>query len=396
MRSAIGQWLELRLDRPVSAPYLDLTMAATTARVSQVRITTNGGSQVQDVAPGQAVRVPLSGADTSFIRVTVVAASDFFGRQVGITSLRIPGVTVARTIRVADDLPATRPVDVLSFSVPNDRRDGCVAVPHGWDCAPYLVRPGEDDAGIDRTFVLGVGAAYQWHLTARPQPGTSLDALIAAAAHPTLAVSASSSAVADPVASAQAAADGDPATTWIASTQESTPTLRLRWSGLRRVGSLRLIDTAGVAATVPNEVTVIVGPRRLLAQVSPDGTVSFAPVRTDHLTVELSSSTGLRQTYNPDVGGYVPLGIGVSEIRVPGVSTTDVNSAADSPRATRLRAGTDRSRVDGRQIETAVTTTLGRLRASRPGPGDRVRRPPVAPRFSTRASIGSRSRALRP
>ena len=359
---AVGQWIELDLDGPVPAPYLDLTMALTTARVDQVRISTDRGSQVQSVVAGQTVRIALAVTPISRVRVTVLAASDGYGRQVGITSLRIPGVTVARTIRVANDLPASRPVDVLSFSVPNDRRDGCVTVPGGQDCAPYLVRPGEDDAGIDRTFALGVAAAYRWHLTASPQPGTPLDALIARNAHPALAVSASSSAVADPVASAQAAADGDLATTWIASPADATPTLTLRWSGIRRIASLRLIDQVGVAATVPNQVTVIDGSRHLPAQVAPDGTVSFATVRTDHLTLQLSSTAGLRTTYNPDVDGYVPVGIGVSEIRVPGVSITTLSARADQP--VRLACGRGPTVVlDGRRIETAVTTTLGRLRA---------------------------------
>ena len=358
----VGQWLQLQLDQPVAAPYLDLTMVATGAGVNRVRVTTDHDSQVQSVTEGRSVRVPLSGAPISFVRVTVLAAAAVFVRQVGIATLHIPGVSVARTIRVADDLPASRPVDAISFAAPSDARDGCVAVPSGSQCAPYLVRPGEDDAGIDRTFVLGVGAPYRWQVTAAPAPGPVLDALISRVAHPALAVSVSSSAVDDPGASAQAAADGDLGTTWIASPRQSTPTVTLRWSGRRRVASVRLIDAVGVAATLPTAVTVIDGDRQLPARVGADGTVTFAAVRTDRLTLELSNPAGLRQSYDPDLGAYVSLGIGVSEIRVPGVATSVLGPSADRP--VQLPCGRGPTvTLDGRPIDTSVTTTLGRLRA---------------------------------
>ena len=357
----IGQWFELRLLAPTAVPYLDLTMAPTGARVGQVRIDTDRGSVTAAVTEGHSTRIHLSGAKVSYVRVTVTAAAALFVRQVGISTLRIPGVRVSRTIRVADDLPSGRPVDVISFAAPADGRDGCVAASSGPLCSPYLVRPGEDDAGIDRTFLLGQKAAYRWQMTVIPKAGTALNALLARTVQPTLRVTASTTAVADPDASAQAAADGDTATGWIASANETVPKLTVRWSPPHRVSSLRLIVGKRLAATPPTAVTVDVGRRRIPASVAADGTVTFPAVRTDRLTLELSNPAGLWQTFDPDLGFYVSLGIGVSEVQIPGLSAD--SPAAPAERQVHLACGEGpQTTIDGHAVRTSVDTTIGALR----------------------------------
>ena len=194
----VGQWLQLTLNGPVPARYVDLDLAPTGADVTAVRIDTDHGSVEQKVVEGTPMRVPLSGAAITSLRVTVTAASGRFVRQVGISTLRIPGVTVARTIRVANDLPTDRAVDVISFAAASDRRAGCVPEPAAIACASYLLRPGEDDAGLDRSFLLTVAARYRWTVTAQPRPGPALDALIRKAVRPVVSVTSSSAAVPDP------------------------------------------------------------------------------------------------------------------------------------------------------------------------------------------------------
>ena len=224
----------------MSAPYVDLDVAPTGAGVTEVRVDTDHDSVTRKVVEGTPIRIPLSGAAITSIRVTVTAASGRFVKQVGVSTLRIPGVTVARTIRVADDLPTDRPVDTVSFAAAPGRRAGCVPEPAVMACAPYLARPGEDDAGLDRSFALPIAASYRWTMTAQPRPGPALDALIRKAVRPAVSVTSSSTAVADPDGSAQAAADRDLGTGWVASPQDPNPTLSLQWSGRRRISSLRL------------------------------------------------------------------------------------------------------------------------------------------------------------
>lgn len=362
-RPADGQWWQLGLTAALLVPRLTLRFPSDTAGIATVR--TDAGQSSVRVRPGAEVVVRLpAGRTTSSVRVTFHTGADT--RQVGLQEVRIPGVEVSRSLQVAADLPTDRPVDVADFRAADDQRSGCVSVGGATHCAPFLVRPGEDDLGLDRTFSVGPGARYGAAVTVTPRPGAALDATIAAAARPDVMVSASSQSVAAPLAGPQTAVDAAMGTGWVADPADADPTLRLHWATPHRIDSLRVRVSLTLAASAPTAVVLEAGGQQFTEPVGPDGTVDFPAVRTDRLTVHLRHTGPLRTTYLVASEQIVPLGVGVSELTVPGVTAT-AGSAGDAAATVRFTCADGPAVVlDGVAHRTEGSTTVAQLRSLQP------------------------------
>src|SRR6185312_7239325 len=102
--------------------------------------------------------------------------------------------------------------------------------------------------------------------------------------------------------------------------RDPSPTLTLHWRGEHRISGLNIITDPFLAATPPDTVRVRAGHRVRVARIGSNGAVAFAPLKTDHMSLTLTSSTGLRLNYDPFRHAQTRLGIGVSEVVVPGVA----------------------------------------------------------------------------
>ncbi|MEV6693151.1 alpha-(1-_3)-arabinofuranosyltransferase [Micromonospora sp. NPDC051196] len=393
----IGQWLQVDLDTPRQVENVRLAFVTDLAvgwPVTRFRLTTDRGSVDHEVAPvlGGHTYYTLPGP-TSRVRVTVLAVAD--GRldgAVGIRELTIPDTEPRRALRAPTDLPpdSDGPVSWVFSRGPADRpachlteaRDADRIVAVGSvngspvraadtviRCDRFLARVGEEPLGLDRVFRSPVAGTYRMALRAVPRPGGELKL-------PDLDVraSASSRLSGDPAVTAYAAIDGDPGTAWLADTGDLRPTLRLSWSGPRRIDQLRLRAAQLPVGSLPDEVEIRTPGREVVVPVSADGTVRFPAVRTNRIEIVVRS-TELRIA--DQRGNGWPATAGIAEVEIPALAkllepvdaeTRVVERCGDGPTV----------ELAGHRYDTSVNARLGDVLAGRPvalricGPGGAV------------------------
>ena len=96
----------------------------------------------------------------------------------------------------------------------------------------------EEPRGFRRSFSLATGQGYLADLRVRARPGDRLITLLLQ--DQPIGISASSDGSPDARASALAALDGDPGTTWTAALGDLRPELRLNWLTPRRISAIDL------------------------------------------------------------------------------------------------------------------------------------------------------------
>jgi arabinofuranan 3-O-arabinosyltransferase len=345
--------------------------------VARIRITTDRGSVEHDVAeqPGPHVFAVLGGPSAQ-VRVTVLAMRG--GREdgnVAIRELTIPGVAPSRMLRVPADVGSTRP-PVLAFSRGTQPRAACFTGASGdtlgtLRCDGALARVGEEPLGVDRRFRLAQPAVYGLSGTVLPrlgpQPWLAPSGLV---------VAASSQLGGDPAVSARFAFDRDPATSWVADRTDPAPAITLRWPGARTLDRLSVRTSALGAANPPLAADLHAVDasgtdqvRRLTlpaGAASSGGLVSFEPLVTDNLRIELQSADQL-----PLVDGDHDrqASVGLAELRIPALDdllpAASGSAAAGSAAAGRSAAGLDavagagcgfgpQIEVDGKRYDTSV------------------------------------------
>lgn len=272
-----------------------------------------GMSRSTSVLPGESVVIDPPAGTTSWLRV---GSAPGRGPRAGLSlaEVSVGGLDLDRTM-VLPEIPAGwgAPDHVL-LSAPT-ARGACVEVDDDVRCAPGRQRPDEDGGVIDRTVRLGAGADYDITAQVRPVAGDALEGLIQR--NQLVSVSASSSGAEDARASAVAAVDGDPGTTWIADIEDPTPTLTLNWIGDRPVRAIRLGLDRQVAAAPATRVELVHDGGRQTVRLDAEGRARVRPFRTSRLEVRVLQSA--RAASRSTFGGMDPVGVGVSELRVNGV-----------------------------------------------------------------------------
>ena len=93
LQAAVGQWLQVDFDRPVTNATLTVTPSATAvgAQVRRLQISTvNGTTTVRFDQPGKPLTVALPYGETPWVRITAVGTNDgSSGVQFGITDLSV-------------------------------------------------------------------------------------------------------------------------------------------------------------------------------------------------------------------------------------------------------------------------------------------------------------------
>lgn len=358
----IGQWLDLRFTGPTDLAGSTVRLPAASP-VTQLTVSTDRGVRTMAVRSGVDLPVVAPPGPTRSVRLTVTGlATGVAGFQaVGIAELSVPGVHPTRTIVLPDDLPAGAAPATIQLSAAPGARPSCLLVSTRALCAQNLGRQGEDVAGLDRTFTTGAAASYDVTAWAAARPGPALDRIIERAVRPAVSAVASSSAVPDPLGGPAAAVDGDFGTGWVADPADPDPTLRLAWTGARTVSSVRLVSDPYLAATRAQSAVVTAGGRTTRGPVEADGTVRFPAVRTTSVTLQLVAGR-LTPTYDPTTHTTTSLGVGVSEVLVPGVAATS-RSTSDLATVSLPCGSTPSVVVDGRTVPTAATVSVAQLRA---------------------------------
>ncbi|WP_441300209.1 hypothetical protein [Blastococcus sp. PRF04-17] len=201
-------------------------------------------------------------------------------------------------------------------------------------------------------------ADYGLAVTARPRPGAALDRLIASAAGGVRARS-NGSVVPDPRAGPWAAVDGDPATAWLAAPGPGER-LRVSWPTEQRITQIRVHYTAGTAAARPLVLTLRAGGAERLVTLDRRGIATFPALVTDSLSIDFLTRVELTSldTYT---GERSELGVGVSELEIPGVPSLSVDARVD------LACGEGPDVVvDGVRYPTSAQATVRELLDLRP------------------------------
>jgi arabinofuranan 3-O-arabinosyltransferase len=357
---AVGQWIEVRFDQPVLVDGTGITVAQDDVGTTPERIsvTTDSGTRQYAVVPGLRLVINAPTAPTRFLRVSLTAvASGGTGRAFVVPSIDVPGVTVSRPLVT----PGSGDGAVLTTA--DNARSGCVVTTSGLRCAPALPRIGEESTALDRVVDLGAVGLFSVSGEVVPRPGPALDALISGP-DPQVTVDASSSAVPDPEASPDTVMDGSLSTGWIASPSDRRPALTIRMARQTSVAGLRVVTSPDLPASVPRAVTVESDAGQRTGTLDPDGELTFSqPLSARVLTIRFPA-VAERSSVDPVTGSWTSLPVGVSELSLLGATDLRVDR---SDRAVVIPCGEGPTiSVDGKAVETSLTTTTSDIRLGRP------------------------------
>ena len=160
-------------------------------------------------------------------------------------------------------------------------------------------------------------------------------------------VTASSTYTGDPQDQARSAFDGNPATSWIASSQDQRPTLTVRWGKARTIRRVTIERPPGASGLLQILITGSGGQARGAVFAGASGVVTFAPMRTTSLTFTFTS---------------VQTPLQITDVVIPGVPFLTTPSMPF-----RLRCGLGPLlAVNGKLVPTRVSGTLAALLAGQP------------------------------
>jgi arabinofuranan 3-O-arabinosyltransferase len=285
----------------------------------------------------------------------------------GITDITVPGLDFRPAMALPTDKLAafsqpTRNLPVVSLYDP-------VTNPNLDFSGPVTEPP-----PMDRRFVLPRSMSASVTGVAVPNPGAQLEGLLAQVAEPShqpLQVSASSWLRSLPRFRPPNLLQGT-TSPWIAGQDDRDPSLTLRWSGVRSIGSI-VLRTTPQASRPTRLVISSPGGTRSVPVPPAGGTVSFAPLATDTLSVHFAA-VAVRMSPVPNVGislglpipAPVPLPVGLQSIGVPALGI-QAGSAPDRSTPVALPCGSGPTvGLDGTALPTQVTGHLADLVDLRP------------------------------
>ncbi len=357
----VGSWVQADFPRAVDLRGGTILFDPATS-IRRVTLSTTQGQTSLDVRDD---RAELPAVSTAMIRITVSqVASQGRTSQVGIRTVAIPGLAVARPIMLPA-VPEGLGVDRISLNA-DTGRPGCLLTGDALRCSAGLERTGEEAAGLDRIMTLGASGTYSVAAAARPVTDPALVERVSSALDLPLRATASSAAVSDLAGHAVAAVDGDPTTTWVAGPDDLDPTLTVAWTRPTQVSGFSLSVDPDAAATPPTRVRVVTDGGSQDADVAADGSVAIASVTTTSMEIHLGAET-LRRSLDPYLLTEVDLGIGVSEISVDGVAQSGAHRLLDDPTVIDFTCGTGPTlHLGDSAVQTSARATVGALLRSEP------------------------------
>ena len=395
LQAAVGQWLQVDFDHPVTNAALTITPSATAvgAQVRRVEVATvNGTSTLRFDEAGKPLTVALPYGETPWVRITAVATDDgSSGVQFGITDFSITQydangfahpVNLRHTVLVPGP-PANSAVAQWDLGSELLGRPGCAEGPNGTQCAAAMALSPEEPVNLSRTLTVPTATSVTPTVWVRARQGPNLADLIAA---PGAARALGDADPIDVLGSAYAAADGDPGTAWTAPQSvvqhKTPPTLTLKLPTRSDVAGMRIMPSSSVLPAHPTMVAIDLGDGPQVRRLSSDGgaqTVSLRPHLTDTVKVSLLSWD--------DVIDRTALGF--DQLKPPGLAEVTALDATGAPIAA-ADAARNRARaidlpcgrgpiigVAGQFVQTSVSTTVGALLDGRPVPASPCRSEPI-------------------
>ncbi|MFJ4658644.1 alpha-(1-_3)-arabinofuranosyltransferase family protein [Nocardia sp. NPDC088792] len=380
---AVGQWLRLDLQQPVSSAVLRLTTSAAAigSPVKWVEVATAKGTvSARITAPGEPVAISLPPGNTSWIKVTAAHTEDGSGGgQFGISELSVddyanrdnPVTIDIRHRTVLPLAPAGAQVRGWDLGQEFPGRSACFDAPDRVRCSKGLALAAEEPGLFERTLDVPQPLGVTPGLTVHTRPGPALEALLT---DPDRPVARGRADVADPRGSAFAATDGDPRTAWIA--PETTvrnptgakPTLTIELPAPTLVTGLEVTPAQGDLPAHPTSVAVNLGDGPQVRDVDPK---SGAPTRIDlhpRVTdrIELSIQTWDSVLDQTALGFAQEQPPGLADVNVlgpdyPAPAPADRLLTVDCAHGPTIAAA-------GRTLHTTITATAAQLISGAPLP----------------------------
>ncbi|WP_235633048.1 alpha-(1-_3)-arabinofuranosyltransferase [Mycolicibacterium fluoranthenivorans] len=378
LQTAVGQWLQVDFDHPITNASLTITPSATAvgAQVRRIEVSTaNGTSTLRFDQPGKPLSVALPYGETPWMRITAVGTDDGSpGVQFGVTDFSVTQydasgfahpVNLRHTVEVPGP-PAGAEVALWDLGSELQGQPGCAPAPEGVRCAAAMALAPEEPVNLSRTLTVPAQTSVTATVWVRARQGPRLADLIAAP------VAARATGDADPIdvlGSAYAAADGDPRTAWTAPQNvaqfKTGPTITLTLPEPAEVGALMLAPSSSELPAHPTMVAIDLGdgPQVRPLTGTKTQTVDLKPRVTNTITVSILD---WRDVIDRNALGF-------DQLKPPGLAEVTALDRAHRPIAAADGAA-NRQRtitlacgqgpiigVAGQFVQTSVTTTVGAL-----------------------------------
>jgi arabinofuranan 3-O-arabinosyltransferase len=362
VNNSVGQSVSITLNRSVPVTSIAVTpLDDSPARptISRLEVTTDRGSVVRAV-PRHAGTVDLAveGGNTRHLTLTIKATRPSAGTLgigalgAGIVDVAIPGVTFHPAMKVpADEVAsfskAISSQPVINFDAPVANANFDLGDPTG------LAEP------MARKFELAKPMSAAITGIAVPSPNQELETLLSLWTPPSQSLQISASSWLGSLPKFRPANLIQHSTTpWIAGLGDPDPSLTLTWSGSQQIDSINLRFSKQASRPTRLVLSSAAG-RREVAVPEKGGTITFAPLTTDSLTVHLVGPKAV--TLVPSSAIPIPLPLGLAAISVPALQEP-VPAPASAATPVNLPCGAGPTMtIDGIKTETAVSGTLGDL-----------------------------------
>ncbi|ORW46860.1 hypothetical protein AWB90_12850 [Mycobacterium paraense] len=378
LQSAVGQWLQVDFDHPISNGAITITPSATAvgAQVRRILIeTANGSTTLRFDEPGKPLAAALPYGETPWVRVTAAGTDDGSpGVQFGITDLSVTQydasgfahpVNLRHTVAVPGPPPGSA---IAGWDLGSELlgRPGCAQAPDGVRCAASMALAPEEPVNFSRTLTVPAPVSVTPAVWVRPRQGPKLADLVA---EPNTARAQGDSDVVDILGSAYAATDGDPATAWTAPQRvvqhKSPPTLTVTLPRPTEVAGLHVAPSRSAVPAHPTLLAVNLGdgPQVRELKAGEPQTLSLVPRVTDTVSISL---LGWEDIIDRNALGFDQLKPpGLAEVAVLGADGRPIAPAdAARNRSREVTVGCDRGpviAVAGRFVHTSIRTTVGAL-----------------------------------
>ncbi|MDV3128615.1 alpha-(1-_3)-arabinofuranosyltransferase family protein [Mycobacterium sp. 21AC1] len=396
LQAAVGQWLQIDFDHPITNATLTITPSATAvgAQIRRIEVATaTGSSSLRFKTAGEPLTVPLPVGESPWVRITAAATDDgSAGVQFGLTDLAVTqydasGFAHPVNLRHTVEVPGPPPGSVVTqwdLGTELLGRQGCAESPVGVRCAAAMALSSEEPVNLSRTLTVPQDTEVRPTVWIRPRQGPHLADLVA---QPGATRAFGDADPIDVLGSAYAAADGDPRTSWTAPQRvvqhKSPPTVTLELPARTEVGALRIDPGSTEPPAHPTLVSVDLGDGPQVHKLSGDGepqTLELKSRVTDKVTVSLlgwndiidRTSLGFDQLKPP----------GLAELTLfdsRGAAIAPADGAANRKRAVSIPCGKGPIiGVAGQFVQTSVDTTVGALLDGDPIPAQPCRTQPIA------------------
>jgi arabinofuranan 3-O-arabinosyltransferase len=348
----VGQWIQITFDRTLDLPssigiqLLDDGFSRSIA--NQLKVSTAAGSVSTVTTPTNATQqLSVRPGPTRWLRITITGASNVVlgNPGAGIRDVLIPGVQVTRYLKPAEDSAAGQSASAVAFSF------------HQPAPAPAGVADRAATVPLARLFTLPVPLRLGMTASAVAQPSSGLDTLLGKLARPdksALLVSASSTWGNLPEFGPDNLFNPASTTPWISGS--SNPVISVSWHRARRISEIVAQPAYGFAAA-PTKIKVTSPSGTREVTIGLGGVARLTPaLTTNQIQV---SFPGWAADAQPGTSGQ-PL-LGLSKLTIPALAGLQLGTPNPNASFSLACGSGPVISIDGRNLATAVSGTLGEL-----------------------------------